>query len=67
MAQNQMVSLSYKQVLTLDSRAYLEKGPSAAQVERVELIKEKSGVSDEEVRQALGGESSGYEVRNYKG
>jgi len=40
----------------------LKQGPSAAEVEGVELIQEKKGITEEEVKEAVG-ESSAYEVR----
>jgi len=48
------------------SRSYLKSGPSAAEVKGVELIVEKKGVSDAEIKDALGN-SDGYEVRRYRG
>ncbi|WWD15803.1 hypothetical protein CI109_100227 [Kwoniella shandongensis] len=43
-------------------RAFLQKGPSAAEVHSVELIKESKGASKEEIDKALGG-TKGFEVR----
>jgi hypothetical protein len=48
------------------SRTYLGEGPSAAVVSEVILIKEVSGASDEEVKEALGEHQGGYEVRSYR-
>jgi len=52
--------------MTDGSRSYLESGPPAAEVKGVELIVEKKGVSEAEIKKALGG-SEGYEVRRYQG
>ncbi|ORY32257.1 Acylphosphatase-domain-containing protein [Naematelia encephala] len=42
---------------------FLHRGPSAAEVERVELITEKRNISEQEADKALGGRLSGFEVR----
>ncbi|RSH91261.1 hypothetical protein EHS25_009560 [Saitozyma podzolica] len=44
-------------------RVYLQKGPSAATVEKLHLVSEKHDASEEEISKALGGGSKGYEVR----
>ncbi|OCF39869.1 hypothetical protein I317_06306 [Kwoniella heveanensis CBS 569] len=41
---------------------FLQKGPSAATVEKVEFLRESRGISEEEAQTALGG-SSGFEVK----
>ncbi|CAD6580407.1 MAG: hypothetical protein TREMPRED_002738 [Tremellales sp. Tagirdzhanova-0007] len=43
-------------------RLYLERGPSAAQVSGVELITEKQGASDAEIKEALGSGGGGFEI-----
>lgn len=40
----------------------MKQGPSAAEVKGVELIQEKKGITEEEVKEAVG-ESCAYEVR----
>lgn len=45
------------------SRSFLSKGPSAARVENVEYETDIKGASDSEIRQALGSDTKGYEVR----
>lgn len=48
--------------LICPSRLFLSKGPSAAKVDKVELIKHDKDASEENVK-ALIGSGSGFEVR----
>ncbi|WRT67007.1 uncharacterized protein IL334_003973 [Kwoniella shivajii] len=43
-------------------RSFLESGPSAAEVHKVDLIKDTKNPSDDEIQNATGG-SDGFEVR----
>jgi len=43
----------------------LKRGPPAAEVKEVQLISEKQGASEAEIKEALGA-SDGYEVRRYR-
>ncbi len=45
----------------------MRNGPPSADVKAVEMIQEKQGVSDAEVKQVLGNDGRSYEVREYRG
>ncbi|KAI9638406.1 Acylphosphatase-domain-containing protein [Dioszegia hungarica] len=45
-----------------DFRKHIEQGPSAAKVDKVELLNHEQGVSDEAVRKSIGN-VAGFEIR----
>lgn len=54
--------LSIPFIKLMNSRKYLQRGPSAAEVDNVELLKHEKGASEETIGQVIG-TLSGFEVR----